>query len=145
MGSLLNEIRAHEAVIWWLTAISVLTFVGSLIAIPWLVVRIPPDYFLHRRSLLELGNSSHLLLRWCVVVAKNVIGLLFVLAGIAMLLLPGQGIITMLVGLMLLDFPGKFALERWLIERPAVLRTINWIRAKAHVPALRSPDPPKGR
>ena len=64
---------------------------------------------------------------------------LMVLVGVAMLLLPGQGILTILIGLMLLDFPGKRGLERRLVQQPAVWRAINWMRAKAHQPALELP------
>jgi hypothetical protein len=58
-----------------------------------------------------------------------------------MLLLPGQGILTILIGLMLLDFPGKRRLERRLVQQPSVWRAINWMRAKAHQPALELPAP----
>ena len=36
-----------------------------------------------------------------------------------------------LVGLIFLDFPGKFALERRLARQPPVFRALNWIRARA--------------
>jgi hypothetical protein len=70
---------------------------------------------------------------------KNLLGILIVLAGVAMLLLPGQGILTILIGLMLLDLPGKRRLERRLVQQPSVWRAINWMRAKAHKPALEWP------
>jgi hypothetical protein len=58
-----------------------------------------------------------------------------------MLLLPGQGLITILIGLMFLNFPGKLALERRIIQQPTLLRAINWIRAKADKPVLQAPKP----
>ncbi len=137
MGLLLDWIRAHETLLAWLSIVSAVTFVGSLMVIPWLIIRIPADYFLTRRSLLHPRNSSHPAIRLLVLFVKNSLGLLLVLAGIAMLVLPGQGIIAIVVGLMLTDFPGKFALERWLIRRPAVLHTMNWVRTKANAPPLR--------
>lgn len=142
METLLQWIHVHEAVLGWLTVVSVLTFVGSLVVIPWLIVRIPEDYFLQRRPLLDFAGATHPLLRGFAVISKNALGLLLLIAGIAMLVLPGQGIITILVGLMLMDFPGKFAAERWLISRPAVLGTMNWIRSKAGAAALRAPEGP---
>ena len=48
-----------------------------------------------------------------------------------MLVLPGQGILTILVGFTLLDFPGKFRLQRWIVTRRGVLESINWVRKKA--------------
>jgi hypothetical protein len=81
-------------------------------------------------------------------VGKNLLGLVFVLAGVAMLVLPGQGILTILIGLMLMNFPGKRGLEQRLVQQPSVWRAINWIRSKAHQPALEMPTSspsPSGR
>jgi hypothetical protein len=61
---------------------------------------------------------------------KNAIGLLFVTAGIAMLFLPGQGLVTIVIGLSLLDFPGKHALQAYCVKIPSVRMTLNWIRKK---------------
>jgi hypothetical protein len=78
-------------------------------------------------------------LRVCGLIVKNLLGIVFIVAGLIMLLLPGQGVLTILIGLTLMNFPGKHALERWIVRQPAVLRAINWIRAKAHQPALEFP------
>ena len=53
-----------------------------------------------------------------------------------MIVLPGQGVLTMLIGVSLLDFPGKRQLERRLIGQRALLRTINKLRAKFGRPPL---------
>jgi hypothetical protein len=79
------------------------------------------------------------LLRLAFLALKNLFGGVLVLAGVAMLVLPGQGILTILVGLMFLDFPGKFALERRLARQPPVLRAINWIRARGGRKPLEMP------
>jgi hypothetical protein len=71
------------------------------------------------------------------VLGKNVLGVVFVLAGIAMLILPGQGVLTILAGIMLLDFPGKRTLECRVVSQPAVLKSINWMRQRAgHAPLV---------
>jgi hypothetical protein len=112
-----------------LGVVSGVLFIGTLIAIPILIVRLPNDYFIknHRRTWLQ---NRHPVLRVSAYVIKNLIGYVFLLAGIAMLVLPGQGILTMLIGVSLIDFRGKQKLERKLIGQPAVLRTINRIRQK---------------
>ena len=69
-------------------------------------------------------------------VLKNIIGVIFILAGLAMLVLPGQGVLTILLGIMLMNFPGKSALELHIVQQPTVLRAINWMRQRAHRPAL---------
>jgi hypothetical protein len=132
-------LRGHESVLWWLGALSVVTFVGTLVALPLVVARLPADYFtqtprpVRRRHAPSTG--SRVLWR----LGKNLLGILIVLVGVAMLLLPGQGILTILIGLMLLDFPGKQRLERRLVQQPSVRRVINWMRAKSHQPALELP------
>jgi Putative transmembrane protein (PGPGW) len=131
-------LRGHETVLWWLGALSVVTFVGTLVALPLVVARLPPDYFTHAQRPVRRHaqlTGARLLGR----LGKNLLGILIVLAGVAMLLLPGQGILTILIGLMLIDFPGKRGLERRLVQQPAVWRAINWMRAKAHQPALELP------
>ena len=53
--------------------------------------------------------------------------------------LPGQGLLTLLIGLMLTDFPGKYRLEKRLIAQPGVLKAVNWLRARAGHPPLEPP------
>lgn len=129
------EALFSKEVLFSLFALSVAGFVGSLIAIPVILVRLPAQYFDERypRSWMK---DHHLILRWTGLILKNVIGFVFFLAGFAMLFLPGQGILTMLIGISLMDFPGKRRLERKLVGRPAVLKTINMMRAKFDRPPL---------
>lgn len=110
--------------------ISIATFVGTLVAVPWLLVRLPSDYFVQRRHRPSDFARTHPLVRVLLVALKNTIGWGLVLSGLAMLVLPGQGIITILLGVSLASFPGKHALERRLVRRKAVHGTINWIRRK---------------
>ncbi|MHC4899759.1 MAG: PGPGW domain-containing protein [Planctomycetota bacterium] len=132
---MLDWIRDHESLLYWLGIVSVVSLVASLIAIPMLIARLPQDYFAHRRRhrLREDRRSPIALLG---VIVKNLFGGLLVLAGILMLALPGQGILTILIGLTIMNFPGKYRLERWLVGRPAVLKALNWIRAKTNKPPL---------
>jgi hypothetical protein len=58
-------------------------------------------------------------------------GVVLLLAGILMLVLPGQGLFTMFVGIMMMNFPGKYKLERWVVARGPVLKSINWMRKRA--------------
>jgi hypothetical protein len=133
---LLEWLRMHEITLWWMGAVSMLTFVGTLIAIPLLVVRIPTDYFIRDRRHQFSMRDQLSIPRLLGLVLKNISGLIFILAGIAMLVLPGQGVLTILLGIMLMNFPGKFALERYIVQQPTVLRAINWMRQQAHHPPL---------
>ena len=118
-----------------LTALSIVFFVGSLIAIPFILVRLPTDFFDTRVPRLWMENH-HPVLRLLGHLAKNVIGAIFLFAGFLMLFLPGQGILTMLIGITMLDFPGKRKLEAKMIGQPAVLNAINGMREKFGKPPL---------
>ena len=72
-------------------------------------------------------------------ITKNLLGIVLLIAGLAMLLVPGQGLLTIVVGMLLIDFPGKFRVERWLVTRRQVWRSINWLRKRAGRPVLNSP------
>ena len=124
-------IRGHEIILTWLTAASIVVFVGSIILVPFLIVRIPSDYFARGKDHRKLWADQHSVVRGALMIAKNLLGYIFVVAGILMLVLPGQGLLTILVGIMFLDFRGKYQLERWIVSRRPVLRSINWIRRRA--------------
>ncbi len=73
-------------------------------------------------------------MQWCggrSWLGKNLLGYLLIVAGIAMLVLPGQGVLTILLGVILVDLPGKYRFERWIVARPLVLKSINRLRQRA--------------
>ncbi|MGB5455428.1 MAG: PGPGW domain-containing protein [Gammaproteobacteria bacterium] len=125
-----------ESTLWYLAVFSTISFFGTLMAIPVLVIRIPEDYFSgNRRHRWEPWAHEHPVIRWTLLITKNLLGYIFIMLGIAMLVLPGQGILTILIGVMFINFPGKYRLERWVVMRPPVLKTINKLRQRAgHVP-----------
>ncbi len=119
----------------WTVAILVGLFVGSLAVVAVLLVQLPASYFLdsHPRG---GWRDQHPILRWAALVVKNLVGAVLVGVGILMLLTPGQGALTILIGVMLMDFPGKRRLVRKLVGRPPVLRAINRLRARFGKPPV---------
>ena len=143
MDDVLEKLQAiiPVKVLVGLTVVSVVGFIGTLIAIPLILVRLPPDYF-DTRVPRHWMKDHHPALRMIGLVVKNAVGAVFLLAGFAMLFLPGQGILTMLVGISLMNFPGKQQLEATLIGQPTVLSAINAMRKKFEKPPLVvAPDP----
>ena len=118
-----------------LGTVSVITFLGTLLLLPILLIRIPEDYFVceeggrFRRGI--GGILFHLI--------KNGLGLLFLVMGFIMLFIPGQGLLTILAGLWLMDLPGKRALEIRMIRNKSIYKGIDYIRRKAGKPSLRLP------
>jgi len=129
MTDIIQQIQAH---FWWLLLVSIGSFVATIVAVPMLLIRIPADYFAHDKRQPLTRARQHILVRVLLIVVKNTLGAVLILLGLLFLLTPGQGLLTMLVGLMLMNYPGKYQLERWLISRPAIYSSINWLRQRAH-------------
>lgn len=120
--------------------LSVATLAGAAALLPRVVARLPEDHFQRsaeeRRAALRTWAPRRLV--W--VALRNLLGAVLLLAGFVMLFVPGQGLLTMLIGLLVMDFPGKFAAEQALVRRPAVLRMLNRLRRRAGRPPLLPPD-----
>ncbi len=136
MEWLLEFIRqiSWQQVAWGL-GLFVVTFVGSILFVGTLLVLLPATYFLNSYNR-KFWKSQQQTIRWIGIGAKNVVGFALVVLGVLQLVLPGQGLLTILIGLMLMDFPGKRRLERMIIGRPRVLAAINRLRARFNKPRL---------
>ena len=119
----------------WVFFGSIAMFVGTLIGLPIVVARLPVDFFEHEHR--EPFRHEHPVIHIVLVVLKNLVGAVFLLAGVAMLVLPGQGLLTILLGLALIDFPGKHRFEHWLLARTTIRRGLQWIRRRARREPLR--------
>jgi hypothetical protein len=131
--------KSQEPIVWWMVAASIVFVLLTPLAAAWAIVRLPPDYFTQEKRRPLSSWDKRPMLRMLLLIAKNLLGALLVLAGLAMLILPGQGLLTVLVGVVLVDFPGKFRLQRWIAMRPPVWRTLNWLRKRARRPELERP------
>ena len=109
--------------------IFIVSFAVNLAIVSIVLVKIPSNYFRESYSGGFLKDRSPVI-RWLGIIGKNVLGLLLVVMGILLSLpgVPGQGILTILLGIMLLDFPGRRQLELKLVSRPKVFKTINRLR-----------------
>ena len=128
---------AAEGGLWWGVGLSVALAIGSIALAVTIIVRWPPDHFVRDHAAGARSNTS--CMRTLALIAKNVLGGVVVLLGIVMALpgIPGQGVLMMIVGVTILDFPGKRRLERRLIARPRILRSINSLRARFNRAAAR--------
>lgn len=123
--------RTDPALLKAALLVSLVVFVAMLALVPFIVIRLPADYFARPQRHTMGWPQHHPLLRYPLLLARNLLGAVLVVAGLLMLVLPGQGVLTILIGLMLLNFPGKYRLERWLVGRPIVFATCNRIRRAA--------------
>ena len=132
--------RAHEEVFYWIGALSLLTVVVSFMAVPMVIRRMPHDYFLETSEGTEAIREQHPALRLVFLILKNVLGLFLVIGGLIMFLTPGQGILTLVIGILLLNFPGKRRLEIRLIRMKPLRRAVDWIRRRAGQRPLELPE-----
>ncbi|MCZ6680609.1 MAG: hypothetical protein O7E52_25545 [Candidatus Poribacteria bacterium] len=117
----------------WVLIFSVITIIGSLVGVSALMISLPPDYFTRKK---HVSSIRHPILRVFLHILKNTFGVAALIAGFIMLFTPGQGILTVFVGVILCDFPGKRNLERKLIGRPFLLSTVNRIRLRYNRPPI---------
>ena len=124
-------LRAHPGVMTGILVFSILLcFVyAGIVAVA--IARMSPDYFVAEPHPESSWRGRHKSLRFVFRVFKAIMGLGLVISGIAMLVLPGQGLLTVLIGISLMEFPGKKRLQRSLVRRQSIHQAINWIRAKA--------------
>ena len=129
MNGIMVSINFLQPLVGWLAVLSLGTFILSLVLIPWVVGKLEQDCFLklyqNDRSTTRPSPASVFML-----MLRNGLGLLLILAGIAMLFLPGQGLLTMLLGALLLSFPGKHRLITRLVRQPKIQHSLDWIRKK---------------
>ena len=129
--------EGHRWVVWAVAAGSLGSLVLSAVLVTVILVQLPPDHYSRGRvAPLAAANGGlvSLLASGAVLVIRNVLGWVFVVAGIAMLVLPGQGLLSIIAGLVLIDFPGKHRLERRLLASHVVRDAMNWLRRRAGRP-----------
>ena len=137
---MLDWLRVNWA---WVVLASAGMFLASLVLVPILIARMSHDYFVKRQpSTEDSWRARHPAIRLAARLTKNVLGVICLLLGLAMSApgIPGQGILTILVGLTLVDFPGKRRIELWIVRRRTVRATLDWIRRRAGRPPLTLPD-----
>ena len=116
-----------------LIGVSVASFIVSILFCTLVIAYLPPDYFLPNR---RVNRIRHPVLRIGLKCLKNLLAVVLVVVGIIQIPLPGQGILTILIGIIISDIPGKRKLERRIISSPIVLSTANGIRSRFKRPLL---------
>ena len=133
-------VLSNETLLAILGGVSVAMFFGTLAVLGTVIVSLPEGYFLksHRESPRQpISNPG----TWFVyLVVKNMLGAVLIFAGIAMLFLPGQGMLSILIGVSIASFPGKRRMIRFLVGRKAILKSANWLRQKFGRAPFRAPE-----
>ena len=135
LSDLFSAMSWRGFLIWALIFVG--TFFINLAIVSFILVKIPANHFSKSRKT-KFWSGPRPLLHAAGVVGKNIGGLLLVAVGIVLSLpgVPGQGLLTVLLGIMLLDFPGRRRLEQKLLSRPSIINAINGLRARFDKPPL---------
>ncbi len=114
-----------------ITTLSLLFALLSVLGVVWFIAKLPADFFQHprhHRHLIDPNRYPNL--HFICKTIRNILGFALILAGIIMLILPGQGVLTIIIGLIVADFPHKDRWLRKLIRFPAVQKGLNLLRRK---------------
>ena len=126
-----------SSILSWLAISSLFIFFFSILAINFVIKIIPVDYFNSTKRELSPFKTSNSIMWLIFFIIKNIMGYLLILGGILMLVLPGQGLLTILLGLIFSDYPGKYKLEKKLITIKPIYRYINWVRKKSDIEPIK--------
>ena len=137
---LFDWVAGHPILVAQLVLVSLALAVVYAVGVFFAVIHMSSHYFADKAPAEATWRHRHPLLRLIFRGLKNVAGGGLVLLGLAMLVLPGQGILTILIGLTFLDFPGKRRLEIWIVRRPSIRHVLDRVRKKAGRPRLILPD-----
>ena len=107
------------------------TFVVATGVVSFVVVKLPATYF-HPDHDREILKDKPPVIRWAGIIGKNLAGVILIALGVVLSLpgIPGPGLVTILFGVMLVDFPGRRWLEHKIVSRPTVQKTINNLRKR---------------
>ena len=126
---------------WSKVLVGALIFVASffinLAIVSVILVKLPANHFSKSRKT-KFWSGPHPAVHAAKVIGKNLAGILLVALGIVLSLpgVPGQGLLTILLGVMLLDFPGRDRLEQKLLSKPSIVNSINGLRQRFGKPPL---------
>lgn len=127
----MDKFQALLQTSWFLPTVfatSVLMFVFSIVGTIIFIKIASHDFFVHEKD--HWYNALSEPLRITVLILQNLIGYFLLIIGFALLFLPGQGLLTIMVALILIHFPYKQKLVRALVRKPLFLKTLNAIREK---------------
>ncbi len=115
----------------WVSTISGIGLLAFVIVTPWLIVRMPEDFFSNPQRYNWLDRKPAMV-RIPVRILKNVLAFALVVLGVVMFLTPASGLFPILLGVVLADVPGKVKLQRWILCRKTIRKSMNWLRRKFH-------------
>ena len=132
-----EQITGLEQILVAISLVSLVAFAVTLAVIPIWIKRMDRDFFIRKKR--HTIRNTPFLRRFPIIIMKNITGIVLLAAGFIMLFIPGQGVLTMVMGLTLVNFPFKQQLQIKVLRLKSVQATLNWIRRKTTQTELRFP------
>src|SRR5690554_1970923 len=131
----------YQSLLPWLPLLTIsglVMAIASAVALPWILIRLPEDYFVatqqHKPDRSPLG--------WLVWLLRNSLAIVLFIVGLLMLVLPGQGLLMILIAIGASTLHHKYTLERVIIRRKTVFDAVNWVRGRFNRRPMIHPDAP---
>lgn len=124
--TLTDWLSQHTLLLGLLAIASTVLLLASIVATPWVVSRFPRDYLLQHDN----RRPRHPVIRLSIDAVRTLLGVSLIVLGLLMLVIPGPGLITLLMGISIARFPGKRRLLRHVASRESVFKTLNWMRGR---------------
>jgi len=135
MDQLLNWLSEYRLFISLLAGVSILLIIVTVAATPWFLASLPSNYFLPK----SLNTKLEVVPGAMVLIFRNIVGFMLVILGFILMLTPGPGLVVLLVGISLAEFPGKHRLLTRIAIHPSVFKSLNWMRSRHGKPPFENP------
>ena len=124
----------------WAVGIWALTTVATLVLVAGVVATLPVTYF--RDPTEPAGTAGTPAAQVVRRTVRNILGVVLIVAGLLLSVpgVPGQGLLTLLAGVVLVDFPGRHRVARAIARWRGVLPAMNHLRARLGRPPLLAPE-----
>ena len=132
--SLLNWIETHQSILVFAGFFSLITVISAALAVPFIINSLSVDYFIKKKRRSSIETPLKLFLLIVTLIIKNILGLLLFISGFLMLFVPGQGLLTIFISFLFIDFPGKWKFQQRIVKIPNIHKVLNWIRKKGGKP-----------
>ena len=128
--SLLNWIKTHQSVLVFAGFFSFFMVVAAAVSVPFIINLLSDDYFIKEKRRSNLFSVFDYTIFTVLLLLRNITGILLFLSGFLMLFVPGQGLLTIFISFMFIDFPGKWKLQKRIVKNRKINSVLNWIRRK---------------
>ena len=127
---LITWIENHMYLIMYAGVFSFVLIIITAVSVPFIINSLPADYFLKEKRRSSIKTPLQAFLFIIVLIIKNSVGLILFLSGFIMLFIPGQGLLTIFISLLFIDFPGRWKLQKRAAGNRKISSALNWIRRK---------------